>query len=243
VKLITILLFFLPLTGFGVAKASPPNWSGSYAPCSRHADLLNRQHVDLAVRISTSNTVLAQQFAKAMEFWTGVLDLEWHEVNSQDCAIQVVDGTPALFDFCMCMSAKSQLPDRPAFQGWIAFNPRLNLTPNEMFLDSVHEIGHLLGLPHNPSDSSVMFSLGVDKPASLNAADLETLAAQHQLRPYISLRKGGLKEIRVIVPGQSGGRGRGWLQGTVRRIRPLQLWSHAGSVAAATPNRNHSAPE
>ena len=46
----------------------------------------------------------------------------------------------------------------------------------------------LLGLPYNPSDSSVMFYYGVAKPASLDAADLENLATQHQLR------KGGLKE-------------------------------------------------
>jgi hypothetical protein len=242
--LITVLVFLVPATGLGAAKASQPNWSGSYSPCSHHADLLNRQHLDLAVRISTSNTVLAEQFAKAMEFWKEVLDLEWHEVDSQDCAIQVVDGTPALFDFCTCLSAKSQLPDRAPFQGWIAFNPRLNLTPNEMFLDSVHEIGHLLGLPHNPSNSSVMFYFGVDKPSSLNVADLETLATQHQLRADIALRKGGLKEIRVVVPGQNGERGPGWLQGTVRRIRPFQPWSHAGVAdAAGSPNRSRSTPE
>jgi len=193
--------------------------------------------MDLAVRISTSNTILAQQFARAMQFWTEVLDVEWHEVDTQDCAIQLVDGTPALFDFCMCMSAKSQFPDRPAFQGWIAFNPRLKLTEHEMFLDSVHEIGHLLGLTHNPNDSSVMFYFGVDKAALLDAADLNALAAQHQLRP----RKGGMKEVRVIVPGQTGGRGQGWSQGSAWWKRPFQLRPNAGSVASASLH-GHNTP-
>jgi hypothetical protein len=171
--------------------------------------------MDLAVRMSTSSALLKEQFAKAMDFWTGVLDLEWHEVDSEDCAIQLVDGTPALFGFCSCLSAKSQFPDRTDFQGWIAFNPRLKLTRRDMFLDSVHEIGHLLGLPHNPSDSSVMFYFGLDKAASLDAADLDTLAARHQLRPGIS--------VRVIVPGQTGGRTQSWLQGISARIRPYSL--------------------
>jgi hypothetical protein len=152
--------------------------------------------MDLAVRISTSNADLAQQFARAMDFWTEVLDLDWHETGTEDCAIQLVDGTPSLFDFCACMSARSQLPDREDFEGWIAFNPRLKLTKQQMFVDSVHEIGHLLGLPHNPSDTSVMFSFGDDKAASLNAADLDNLAARHKLRSSIAMERG----VRVVVP-------------------------------------------
>src|ERR1700722_18831720 len=112
------------MIGPGIADAEPSNWSGHYAPCNNHADLLSRQHVDLAVRISTTNPLLAQPFSRAMDFWSGVLDLEWHEVSSEDCAIQLVDGTPALFNFCTCLTARSQIPDRPDFQGWIAFNPR-----------------------------------------------------------------------------------------------------------------------
>jgi hypothetical protein len=159
----------------------------------------------LAVRVSTANALLAQQFERAMDFWTGVLDLEWHEVDSEDCSIQLVDGTPSLFDFSLSLSAKSQLPDRPAFQGWIAFNPRFKLNEHEMFLDSVHEIGHLLGLTHNPSDSSVMFAFGVDKVASLDAYDLDTLASRHQLRPHLCGKTNGLKNVPVNLPDEGGG--------------------------------------
>jgi hypothetical protein len=230
VKTITFLLFFLPVTCFGSVEASPPNWSGRYVPCNHHNDLLSRRHVDLAVRISTSNTVLAQQFEKAMEFWAGVLDLEWHPVAAQqDCAIQLVDGTPSVFDFCTCLSARSQFPDRPGFQGWIAFNPRVKLTEQEMFLDSVHEIGHLLGLPHNSSDSSVMFYLGTDKPVSLDAADLKTLAARHQLRSHIATN------IPVVVAKQTAERGRSWSQGIAWWRRPFHHRSSAGLVASALP--------
>ena len=222
-KTLVFLLALLPAIGFGVANASPPNWTGKYAPCSHHTDLLSRQHVDLAVRISTSNEILAQQFERAMDFWAGVLDLEWHRVDSQDCAIQLVDGTPALFNFCACLSARSQLPDRPGFQGWIAFNPRFRLTKHEMFLDSVHELGHLFGLPHNPSETSIMFYFGLDKAASLNAADLNTLAARHQIRPQIAFQKGGMKEVRVTMPKRAGEHGQGWVQALASWIHPLSF--------------------
>src|ERR1041385_4010208 len=94
----------------GIVEASAPNWTAKYSPCSRHTDLLSREHLDLGVRFSSSNPVLSRQFARAMEFWTGVLDLEWHEADSQDCAIQLVDGTPELFasvNACLCVSARS----------------------------------------------------------------------------------------------------------------------------------------
>jgi hypothetical protein len=178
------LVFLLLAAHAGVAEASPPNWGGDYPPCNRHRDLLTREHVDLGVRISTANTALARQFARAMEFWTGIIDLEWHPVDSQDCSIQLVDGTSALFD-AADVAARSQFPDRAAFQGWIAFNPHARLTERDMFVISVHEIGHLLGLPHNPSGSSVMFFLELDDSVSLEAADLSALADRHRLRPGI----------------------------------------------------------
>ncbi len=185
-KTLAVLFFLLPAAGYGVSEAASANWSGRYSPCNRHTDLLNSQHVDLGVRILTSNPLLAEQFARAMEFWSGVLDIDWHEEASDDCAIQVVDGTPSLFDFCMCLSARAQSPDQPAFQGWIAFNPRMKLSKEEMFLDSVHEIGHLLGLQHNPNETSVMFYFGMEKVVSLDAADLRSLSMRHQLRQSLA---------------------------------------------------------
>jgi hypothetical protein len=173
-------IFFLA-AGLGNAKASPPNWTGKYPPCNRHLDLLDREHLDLGVRISTSNGALARQFARAMDFWTGVIDLQWHKVDSQVCSIQLVDGSPELFN-TVGVAARSQFPDRPAFEGWIAFNPGSNLTEREMFAVSVHEIGHLLGLPHNPSGSSVMFFLYLDESVFLDTADLEALASRHKMR-------------------------------------------------------------
>jgi len=197
---VTILTLLVLSATVDVAEASPQNWSGEYRPCNRHSDLLSREHLDLRVRFSTSNPVIARQFARALDFWAEVLDLEWHAADSLDCTIQVVDGTSGLFDAAGkgCIVARSQLPDRPAFQGWIAFNPRSRLTEYKMFEVSVHEIGHLPGLPHNPSGSSVMFFLELDDSVSLDAADLRALGARHKLRA------GVFENAGVPVPsGQS----------------------------------------
>jgi hypothetical protein len=217
-----LLLLLLPATLF--AEAAQPNWTGKYPLCNRHSDLLNREHLDLGVRIATLNPVLARQFARAMEFWTAILDLEWHEVDSQDCSIQLLDGTPDLFDFngrCECLSARAQFPDRLGFEGWIAFNPGLKFTRKDMYLDSVHEIGHLLGLRHNPNDLSVMSASEFDKSVSLDATDLDALSARHKLRAGI-LEKGGVTDVRVLPSTQTASGGRTWFRGIARWKRPLR---------------------
>jgi hypothetical protein len=220
VKFLTVLIFFLPVVSSpaqesfasnGLAHASlptavpptetPANWTGKYAPCERHDDLLSHGHLDLAVRISTANAVLAEQFENALDYWSGVIDLNWHEVGATDeCSMQLVDGTPSLFNWCVCMSARSQLPDREDFQGWIAFNPRYKLSKDAMFLDSVHEIGHVFGLAHNPDESSIMSSFGRDeRSALLDAADLDQLALRHAMRPGI-MGPRGRKNVIVRLP-------------------------------------------
>ena len=190
-KLILAAVFLCFSIALGTAKASP-NWTGAYPPCVHHSDLLNRDHMDLGVRISTSNAVLGREFKRAMDFWSEVLDIAWHEVASEDCSIQLVDGTPEVFAFdggCVCAVARSQFPGKPGFQGWVAFNPTLALTPGEMFRVSVHEIGHLFGLHHNPEISSVMFFSDFGQDASLDVGDLRALAAMHKLRQGILERQ------------------------------------------------------
>ena len=196
------MIFLLLMASVGVGWVSPQNWTGNYPPCNSHQNLVSLEHVDLGVRISTSNPVLARQFEEAMEFWSEIIDFDWHEDDSRTCSIELVDGAPELFESpgsCTCVSARSQIPDRQLFQGWIAFNPAAKLTEREMFKVSVHEIGHLLGLPHNPSGSSVMYFFELDGSGSLDAADLDVLAKRHRLRPGI-LEKGSVPIAPIAIP-------------------------------------------
>ena len=168
------------------------DWTGDYAPCDRHDEVLNRGRLDLGVRFSTGDRELAAEFARAMDFWATVLDMDWHVEEGRHCAIQLIDGDPGLFK--PAESARSQFPGAASFQGWIAFNPR-PLPAGEMFLTAVHEIGHLLGLSHSRNPSSIMYFLSLEGPVSLDSDDLAALSARHRLRT-----SAGPIAARIIPP-------------------------------------------
>jgi predicted Zn-dependent protease len=78
--------------------------------------------------------------------------------------------------------ARSQLPSRTDFQGWIAFNPAQTLSGTDLYRISVHEIGHLFGLQHSVNANSVMYSFSLEGPVWLDPTDLAELARHHALR-------------------------------------------------------------
>jgi Matrixin len=170
------------LATFCVAEAeTPANWSASRPPCDRHSELLKQGHMDLGVRVATANPLLAEQFRRAMDSWAKILDLDWHEDDTQSCSIQLFDGERELFQ-PIYVAARSQLPDRPDFQGWIAFNPAQTLSETDYYRISVHEIGHMLGLLHNSNATSVMYFLDLEGLECLDPTDLAVLAKHHKLR-------------------------------------------------------------
>jgi hypothetical protein len=156
------------------------NWAGDFPPCNQRSELLKRDPMNLGVKIATSNPVLAQEFRQALDFWSRVLDMNWHEDDSSSCAMQLVDGTPAILKTSIV--ARSQFTEWDNFQGLIAFNPKAPLTNMELYLTAVHEIGHMFGLKHNPSVRSVMYYLDLEGSEVLDGSDLTTLASKHKMR-------------------------------------------------------------
>ena len=177
-----LLNSLLLLVAIGAAQAeSPANWSANRPPCNQHSELLKRGHMDLGVRVATTNPLLAEQFRRAMDSWAEILDFDWHEDDTENCSIQVFDGAPELFH-PVVVAARSQLPDRNDFQGWIAFNPAQALSEADLYRISVHEIGHMLGLQHSSNAMSVMYFLDLEGLEWLDPTDLAALARHHKLR-------------------------------------------------------------
>ena len=178
---------FLFLSGVKttLAVAAPGNWTGNYLPCDRHSELLNHSHMELAVRFSTSDRRLEAEFASALDFWATVLDMEWHREDSRGCSLAVVEGNRGMFE--PGQVARAQFPNTPSFQGWIAFNPKFAPDRGEQYFMAVHELGHVFGLAHNPSPSSVMYFLYVGAPMFLDEGDLQALAAHHKLRGTVPI--------------------------------------------------------
>ena len=162
------------------SRTLPGSWGGDYAPCDGHSELLKTERMTLRVRFSTSDPRLTSAFVRALNFWSTVLDMEWRTEAGRDCSIHVFTGEAGLFR--AAETARAQFPGQSSFQGWIAFNPNVALSENEQYRASLHELGHIFGLPHNPSARSIMFFLSVDGPAWLDAADIEALGARHKLR-------------------------------------------------------------
>src|SRR5437868_15083600 len=93
-----IPLVLLVCLGFAIADGENlANWSANFPPCNRHSELLKRGHMDLGVRVATNNPILAEQFRHAMDSWARILDLDWHEDDTSNCSMQLVDGQQKLF--------------------------------------------------------------------------------------------------------------------------------------------------
>ncbi len=139
--------------------------------------------MDIGVRFATENAALAQAFRSAMDFWSTIVDMKWHEDDTANCAMELGDGLSNLFKAAPdTMAARSQFPDRAGFYGWIAFNPRVRLDSEGFYRISVHEIGHVFGLQHSTHIRSLMYAFDLDCSNLLDAADLSALATRHRLR-------------------------------------------------------------
>ena len=120
--------------------------------CQNAAILQSPFHLELGVRFSTHDPRIVDQASRALKRWSEIADMSWHRDDSNHCSIDIEDGTSAAWD---------EIAEANAQKGSITFASGGELTANELFLTAFHEIGHLLGLQHNPSPHSVMYWIDI----------------------------------------------------------------------------------
>lgn len=149
-------------------------------PCGCYTELRKFGHMELGVRFDAVSPILRDQFGHAMDFWAGVLDMGWHPDETSNCAIRVTEGSPE--NFALDDVAQADSLELDTFGGEISFNPAISMESSELYMISIHEIGHLFGLEHNPNAMSVMYFMEVDGPERLDETDIAALAVRHKLR-------------------------------------------------------------
>jgi len=153
------------------------------APCERVGELLKSDHMNLGVRFENRDPQVVREFKHAMNFWSKILNMEWHEDPSSACAIDLIDGTP---DFINGTSAvlthRKPIARGVQSSGTVAIDSTYELTAQEWYAISVHELGHLFGLHHNPNKNSVMYYMSVPGDQALDVADIAALSARHRMK-------------------------------------------------------------
>jgi hypothetical protein len=172
------------------------NWTSADAPCANYNDLLKPVLGNIGFRLDAAEP-WAGAFRWALSFWNTVLAVNFHEdTDLNTCALRIIEGGPDILDHTVV--ARSQIPDWADFRGQIAVSPEAakHMSRSEMYGTAVHEIGHMLGLKHNPSCRSVMYFLNVNGSEALDRKDISELRQHHQLRPAIAAT--GFRPILVI---------------------------------------------
>ena len=141
--------------------------------CENAASLKSPRHLYLGVRFSTPDPRIIEQTSRALNRWSEIADLAWHREDSDACSIEIEERASI---------GINEIAEANAERGSIIFAGTGELSATELFITAFHEIGHLLGLQHNPSPRSVMYWIDIRGDEVLDQSDMRALAATHALR-------------------------------------------------------------
>jgi hypothetical protein len=156
------------------------------ANCQNYKDLLGHEHLDIAVHVDTSNPRVIEAASKALDWWSGQLDMSWHfTVSATDCALELRPHAwlskqlPGSINSLQEIGG-ARMPGSLLYDGVVFFlYPMMKYDLERCF---AHEFGHVLGLEHNPDPGSIMFSNSEEASLTLTNSDAKLLRRYHALR-------------------------------------------------------------
>src|SRR5438874_3930690 len=115
--------------------------------CENVGELLKDDHMNVGVRFDSRNPEVLREFKHALNFWSKILDMEWHEDSKSTCSIDLINGTPdGTAEIFMHGKAVGRAIRS---SGIVAIDDRYQLAASEWYGVAVHELGQLFGLQHN----------------------------------------------------------------------------------------------
>jgi hypothetical protein len=148
-------------------------------PCLDYGKLKNRDHIEIGVRIDTNNPTVVKAATEALNFWAGVIDLSWHRVYDDSCAIEFQPHAWQAGSSFRTVGG-TKLPWKASFNGVVFF--QYLQTNYDLAACFKHEMGHMLGLEHNLAQDSLMYPDISKSMLELTWDDKRHLRKFHTLR-------------------------------------------------------------
>ena len=164
-------------------------------PCRNYNELRNTGHMSIGVLLLIENQRMRAATGEALNRWSRLIDMEWHEDRTSTCALTIVEAPEAGFKYysgdrlianIAPRTARAQLPQNAGtFKGIIFVNTARLLSLDKYWMaDAVqHEIGHLLGYnSHSDNPRSIMYWNVTGDNQKLQKEDLKVIGRYHKRR-------------------------------------------------------------
>jgi len=162
-------------------------------PCLKYNELRNAGHMDIGVLLVVKDERVRAATSEALNRWSQVIDMTWHEDRTSTCALTIVEAPVAGFRYYSGdrlvtnippRTARAQLPQNAdTFKGIVFVNTARLLSLDKYWMADAmqHELGHLFGYnSHSDNPRSIMYWNVTGDNQKLQKEDVKVIARYHK---------------------------------------------------------------